>query len=367
MLSLLLSLAPLFATAQEPATSPEARDGRMVLVARDEPSDEGLREQLSAVGGPSATRFTLVLTEAEVLPGVDRCITRASLEDADDAQLAADVRAADVLVLRGGTFMGWYDSTFHERHRTELFHALLDRVRARKTIIAHGGAAAFLGAGTTLPRSELDETPRNPRRTQTQVPRAAMRLGPGALLDSDAWPEASPLRWLHSLWRTRMEVGLYLVGDVALDYQREAREVRVLGPGSVLLCDLARARYHKRRLEGARLSVLSAGEGWSFGYERLLPRESGLQATAAAPGPLLSCALGEAPLASGAALLAALSEAPSTPSPDLPRARLEAWIDRGSERWPGERPYRTLPLGLALRLEWEADLFPPAPATAPPR
>lgn len=367
MLSLLLLLAPLGPAPQLVESAAVSLEGRMVLVARDEPSDAGLRRQLDAIGGPGAARFTLVLTDAESLPGVDRCITRASLDDADDVQLAAEVREADVLVLRGGTFMGWYDSTFHERHRTELFHALLDRVRARKTIIAHGGAAAFLGAGTTIPRAELKETPRNPRRAQTQVPRAAMRLGPAALLDSDAWPEASPLRWLHSLWRTRMEVGLYLVGDVALDYRREAREVRVLGPGSVLLCDLGRARHHKRRLEGARLSALHEGEGWSFGYERLLQASDGGPSTPAAPGPLLGCRLDAPELASGSALVTSLEGDPRPPSRDLPRARLEVWIDRGSERWPGELRSTGAPLGLALRLEWESELFPRATETARPR
>jgi hypothetical protein len=367
MLSLLLLLVPLAASPQAPAPEATLRDGRMVLVARDEPSDAGLREELAAIGGPGATRFTIALSEAKELPGVDRCIARASLEDADDTRLAAEVRAADVLVLRGGTFMGWYDSTFHERHRTELFHALLDRVRARKTIIAHGGAASFLGAGTTLPRSELDEVPRNPRRNRAQVPRAAMRLGPAALLDSDAWPEATPLRWLHSLWRTRMELGLYLVGDVALDYHREAREVRVLGPGQVLLCDLRRARHHKRRLEGARLSVLERGEGWSFGYERLLTARETARPEAAAPGPLFACGLEEAPLASGSALVAGLSGSTRSVREDLPRARLELWIDRGSELWAGDRASAELPVGLSLRLEWEAELFPLASETGPPR
>ena len=366
MLALLL-LLPLAQGPQASAPDAGLLEGRMVLVARDEPGDAGLREELAAIGGPDAARFTLALSEAEQLPGVDRCISRASLEDADDAQLAAAVRAADVLVLRGGTFMGWYDSTFHERHRTELFHALLDRVRARKTVIAHGGAASFLGAGTTLPSSELDEVPRNPRRDRAQVPRAAMRLGPAALLDGDAWPEATPLRWLHSLWRTRMEVGLYLVGDVALDYRREAREVRVLGPGSVLLCDLSRARHHKRRLEGARLSVLERGEGWSFGYERLLSARAQPRPTLAAPGPLFACGLEEEPLASGTALLTGLRGATRSVREDLPRARLELWVDRGSELWAGDRAAGELPVGLTLRLEWEAELFPPTPETAPPR
>ncbi len=343
------------------------RDGRMVLVARDSISDPGLRAELAAIGGPEATRFVLALSGVESLPGVDRCIERESLADVNDRKLAQAIHAADVLVVRGGTFMGWFKSVYHERGQTLLAEALLGHVRERKTVIAYGGAAAFFCAGTTVPRSELERTIRNPRYAHSQVPRAAMRLGPSALFDSDDWPEGSTLRWIYSLWQTRMRLGFYFVGDVALDYSREEREVKVMGPGYVLACDLHKARKKKRSLDGARLSRLHAGDGWDFNFKRPLhaAQLSSVPVSEAAqgPGPYWMQLTTSSPATElGADPLNSRDQAPSLEAlPDVaifefaPDCLTSAWAAPSSEQ-PTSRG--TL-LSLPMRVEWSDSLFAP--------
>lgn len=365
MIRFLLSILLAALTLATSAEASEERDGRMVLVARESVSDTTLRAQLAAIGGPGATRYTIALTTASELPGVDRCISRESLEDANDRDLSRMIRSADVLVLRGGSFMGWYDTVFHKRDRTLLFDALLDRIRTRKTLIAYGAAAAFLSGGVTIPRSELDKQPRNPRYAQSQVPRAALPLGPPALIGSDDFPEGSPLRWLHSLWQTRMTLGLYLVGDVGLDYRSESLELHILGPGTVIACDLGNSRRMKRRLEGARLSLLYSGDGWDFGNKRALVHEE----SALAPPPRSSHSVAGSVLGSASELLAILGDStdPAEPKRTPNSIRFELSHDSGSATWKRDGEDRKTLLALPMRLEWDEPLFPPAKGTPAPR
>jgi len=260
-LLLLLLLASSGWSAEEP-------EGRVILVAREEVESEELRVELASVGGEGATRFVLALSEEAELPGVDRCFPPKSREVANDRELCRRLGEVDVLVLRGGTFMQWFDTLFPEEGPTYLARTIVDRVRARRSIVAHGGACAFLCNGTSIPREDLEEPERNPRRREPFVPRVAMRLGPRAMIDSDDLPDGSPFRLLHALWETRLDLGFHLVGDVALDYRRVGGKVHVLGPGRVLVFDLDRARRKRFAVHEAHLSLLRRGDVWDQVFER---------------------------------------------------------------------------------------------------
>jgi hypothetical protein len=354
------ALLMLPAAAQEPGDP-----GLLWLVSRDATGDEGLRETLARVGGPEARKFRLTLAPEARVPAGDRFLVPRSFAAANDRALAQELLEAPVLVIKGGSFMDWYETVFLKSGPTLLFRALLDRVRSKKPLIVRGGAAAFFCAGTTLPESSLRRTRRNPRYLQTQVPKSGMRLGPPALFDSDDWPEGTPLRWLHSLWQTRMDLGLYLVGDVAIEYSREGAWMRVHGPGTVILCDLGRARRFKRRLEGVRLSTLGNGDGWNFNDSRLVPAPE--RVARELPRPLA----GEIPrleILKASALLLGLAgeagaghDAPGGAGPvDAMEVRLQFESDRLTTLWHAPAGGDASLFSLPVRLEWPTALFEPA-------
>lgn len=304
----LLVLPMLLASSGWSAGGPEP-EGGVVLVARDEVESEELRAELASVGGEGATRFVLALSEEAELPGVDRCFPPKSREVAGDRELCRRLGEVDVLVLRGGTFMQWYDTLFPDEGPTYLARTIVDRVRERKSIIAHGGASAFLCNGTSIPREDLEEPERNPRRREPFVPRVAMRLGPRAMIDSDDLSGGSPFRLLHALWETRLDLGFHLVGDVALDYRRVGGKVHVLGPGTVLVFELDRARRKRFAVNEAHLSLLRRGDVWDQVFERtwLAGERPGSPRGAEGRSRRGVVELEDAPLSHGTSLLAAIA------------------------------------------------------------
>lgn len=281
--------------------------GRVILVARETIEDADFRKELEGIGGEDATRFVLALSAEPELPGVDRCFAPDSRDVVLDRGLCERLAEVDVLVIRGGTFMQWFKTLFPEDGATYLARTLVDRVRNRRTVIAHGGACAFLCNGTSVPREDLEKTERNPRRRGAFVPRVAMGLGPKALIDSDDTPGGSPFRLLQALWETRLDLGFHLVGDVALDYRRIGGKVFVLGPGAVLAWDLDRARRQKRAVREARVSLLRRGDGWDQVFDQ--PFVAPERPAAASDSPRRGADTTEAPLLSSAPVLVAALEA----------------------------------------------------------
>lgn len=346
-----------------PAGSPPDAGTRVILVAREEVRDPGLRARLAALGGEDARRCVVALGEPEEHPRADWVFARDGLEGERDREIAAAIEACDVLVLRGGTFMGWYESLRPAHRRTQVHDALLHVVRSRRTVLAYGGAAAFLSSGTTIARAELDEPARNPRRAKTQVARVAMGLGPPLILDGDGFSQGSPLRWLHSAWRLRLDLGAYLVGDVALVHLWQEQELRVWGPGSVVLADLGRARRFKRRFEGLRLTRLEDGDGWDFAHDALLAGEGverGPVREADRVVPATRVGLG-----AGAALSELLRCGAPEPRGPLPPGDALLELERAatSERW--QRGERATWAAVTARLSWTEPLFEPPALETP--
>jgi|GEM_PF-3275939 len=278
--------------------------GTITYVARETVEDPGLAARLAATGGAEARRLVVALSEETTLPGVDLCIAPGSVEQADDPDLARRFDAADVLVLRGGSFSAWYRTAYPPGRRSHLAQALQDFLEAEKPIVAHGGACRFLSGGVPEPWEELerwlDAKRRNPRRRDSHEARVALGVGPRALFDAGDWGAGAPARLLDALHRTRVDPGFLFVGEVALEFSRERGELRVLGPGEVLVLDLDRARRGKRSVDGARLSRLLEGDRWEFAHRRPVvdgtregqcPTPSGEAAAAARETELTSPAL----------------------------------------------------------------------------
>jgi len=250
--------------------------GRIYFVSGEELADAALVKQLDEVGGKDARRFVLALSEEASLPGVDHCLAPKSIASANDRELCAQIAAADVLVVRGGSFMQWYDTVYPKGPSTYLAGALLDHVRKYKTVIAHAGAGAFFSSGVSVPLKDLpNERQRNPRDVYDQKPRVAMGLGPPLLLDCETWPDGSAYRVLHAAWQTRVDLALHLVGELVVEYRREPGVFVLHGPGSALLFDLSHSRRRKRGVDEGRISLLHAGDGWDFVYDRAVPAPEG--------------------------------------------------------------------------------------------
>jgi cyanophycinase-like exopeptidase len=254
------------------ASAALGQGGTITYVARESLNDLGLRTQLEQIGGSQARRFVLALGNEASLPGVDRVLAPRSRAGADDPELCAALEQAEVLVLRGGSFLEWYETVYAEGGRTRLAQGLSHFLNAHRPVIAYGGACAFLSGGVSVPTAELDEVERNPRRRdEVYTERVALRIGPRALLDGEDWKDGSPIRLLKALHRTRVDLGLFLVGEVALRYDRGAKTLEVLGSGSVLALDLSRAKRSRGRVDRARVHHWTRGDVWDFGFRRALP------------------------------------------------------------------------------------------------
>lgn len=261
----------LVAAAAALLASPGLADaGRVVYVASPVVSSPELAAALEALEPDPDRRLVLQLGGDPLGPGVDRVL---GVEDpaVDDPALARAVDEAALLELSGGTFMQWFDTLYPTTGRTRLARALHDFALSERTIVVRGGAAAFLSGGTLVPVEELREPERNPRRTSPFRPRVANGLGPRALFDADAWNGGTPLRLLRALRDTHVDLGFHLVGEVALELERDPARLRVLGPGLVLFIDLSGARRPRDRVEEGRISLLREGDVWDFGDEQVEP------------------------------------------------------------------------------------------------
>jgi len=271
----LAALALCALTVSPPSLPREATErdrATITYVAREELEDAALRESLARIGGPDARRFVLALGEAEAFPEGTHVLAPRDARAANDPALERALVEAQVLVLRGGDFLAWYETVYPPEGRTRLAEGLKLFLASKRPIIAHGGAAAFLSGGVSVPKAELKGEERNPRRReQVWSERVAVRSGPRALFDADDWEGGSPLRLLQALHRTHVDAGLHFSGDVALRWERDRSRLRVLGPGSLLAFDLRRARRPRRGVEGARLAQLTRGDVWDLGYRRQLP------------------------------------------------------------------------------------------------
>ena len=251
-----------------------AQRGEIFYVARESIEDADLRAELAQIGGADAERFVLVLSEDPEQPGATRVLAPRSRASADDVELGRAIEAAEVLVLRGGTFLDWYETVYPRGGRTQLARSLRRFLQTKRPLVAYGGACAFLSGGVSVPTAELDEIERNPRRRREEyTERVAWGVGPRALFDCHEWEGGEPIRLLKALHRTRVDLGLFPVGDVALRYTREGRTLEVLGPGRVLALDLSRAKRSRGRVDRARIHLWTRGDTWSFGFARVGPAE----------------------------------------------------------------------------------------------
>lgn len=258
---LVLAAAPAWLAAQN----------EIVYVPGESVVDPALKTRLAELGGEGARRFVIALTDAAELEGVDLCLAPGS-DQVHDSELRRAIDAADVLELRGGSFVGWYKTLHPPSTRTHLARALSDHLAAKKPLLVFGGACQFLSGGVSVSREQLEkelkEIPRNPHDTDEFEARLAYRSGPPALFEADVWSQGTPRRLLHALHETHVDFGFHAIGDVVLWYARDTSELTVHGPGEVLVFDLQKCRRGRDFVDQARLHRLLDGDRWEFTHRR---------------------------------------------------------------------------------------------------
>lgn len=235
----------------------------------DDPEIEKEIERLRDVGS-RALRLAL---DTDETGASEIRLDSASPASGDGSQLRGSLGKADLLELRGGDFIDWYKRVYPPGRPTHLARGLQNYLHAKRPLLAFGGACQFLSGGLPVDskrlEAELGEDHRNPRDQTEHRARLAFGVGPRAIFDSDAWPGSSPLRLLKALERTRVDLGFFTLGQVALHYDRTRKELRALGSGQVLVLDLRGARRQKDGIRGMQLHRLRSGDRWRFVYDQL--------------------------------------------------------------------------------------------------
>jgi cyanophycinase-like exopeptidase len=248
-----------------------AAQGRLVAIPEAEPSAElmqAVRVALDLKSEPLRLHLGDSAPEGAVLLDTN---DYAWLSDRD---LAARMAASEALVLSGGSFLDWYDALLADGRRMVFTAGIFDALRRGTDLIGYGGACAFLSRGTSIQDAELARRPdsrsRNPRRRSEQRAVFGLGLGPPGYIDAAAFDQGSPARLMRALDETHIDLGWWIAPDTALLYDYPSSSVFVVGPGHAVVLDLRRARRQRGGTCGARLSVLTAGDGWFPPRRRLL-------------------------------------------------------------------------------------------------
>lgn len=198
---------------------------------------------------------------------------RVVARELESRELAAAVRGASVIAISGGRFTDWYEALFPSDGPARLAHALFEAHVTGVPIVAFGGAGSFVSGAGMVARAEFERPVRDPHESRPHVASMGLSVGARALVDAPGWTAGDALALLREQHETKVDLGLFLEGDVALLCEPAQHRVRVLGPGRVLAFDLDGARRQPRGVWEARVSVLARGDEIDLQRERVLPAE----------------------------------------------------------------------------------------------
>lgn len=334
------------------AQASHTRPGELVLLARESVADPGLAAQLAELCGPSPIEIALSPSAGPPLLPREARRLLVPLREAralDGRELGRELASAGTLVLRGSSFMDWYDTLLPHGRATHLANALRRARFSGTHVLACGPAASFAAGATMIAKAELDRPRRNPRESGAHTAVVGLGLGPPAIVDAQGWPVGDALELLRALWKTQVDLGFFLEGEVALLHALAPHEASCLGPGRIVGIDLGDARRQRGAIRRGRLSILRAGDRWSFGHERVLPAAQ-RALVELAPGPE------RAESAERLALGELLESFVAQPARRLVLAigdqRLTLYPDEGTRAWR-DAPGPPSLAGLCFDLEWE--------------
>jgi hypothetical protein len=264
-------VSAVLATAAADLTAPFAPEprapGLVVLVAEPFAFDAALGARLAPPSAPP--RVVLALDPA---PGADplepslgaaACAAPPAPGDAPaDLALAERVRAARCVELLGGTWVGWYTAATDARHERAWMRALREAHAEGASVVATGGAAAWVARWSVQPRAALQKPAQDPHDTQPDVPVEGLGLvdGPVVGVLAPGLPTSDRVVERAVAW----DYGdvLLLEGPVAWIAGPEPHEAAVAGRGAAAWIDLAAGSRSRELVRGARAALLLDGDVW---------------------------------------------------------------------------------------------------------
>ncbi len=253
------------------ASAPKPAPGRVVLSAR-----EAAREAATAEGAaPAADARTIaiIIAASEKRADTDFAAERTHGSDVEDRALADAIADADVIELRGGSWVGWYEAAHDGRHERGWTRALRSAHARGAEVRASGGAAAWIAAASAVQRTAVHRPSQDPHDTSLDVLVEGLGLFDAAVVgiaDCDTTDGVGPDRVVDSAMRQGRRDVLLLSGTAEFTWDAGARRgsVAVASPAdaesgnAVLWLDLEAGKRSREIVRGARLAVLHAGDAF---------------------------------------------------------------------------------------------------------
>ncbi len=201
-----------------------------------------------------------------------------SLEDrgtVDDGPLAERIRTAASVTLVEAGVLDWLIALYPARRSSAVLHALVECAATGGRVIGRGSAAFLVAGGGVVLGATRDAVGEsrlrqaNPRKLGGVRLAHGLGLSGGMVLDTHGRARGDLLRLISVLVEWHCDEGVMLFPRSALCCDLELRRWRALGPDPLIALELRGSRRGLRTLERARLSVLAAGDGWSWLDRRL--------------------------------------------------------------------------------------------------
>ena len=223
-----------------------------------------------ALGGserPSAASMLAVSGSADAqwveLPALDR-------GGVEDGPLAERIRAAASVALIEGPMLDWLITLWPARRSSAVLRAIAECAATGGRVTCRGSTAFLIAGGGVARGPARDEVGEarlracNPRDEGEPGLTPGLFLGGDWILDTQIRAQGSLLRLLSCLIEAHLDEGLLLLPRSVLCCDLETRSWTAHGDDPLLHVDLTRARRLSSSVQGVRLSVMAAGDGWSL-------------------------------------------------------------------------------------------------------
>ncbi len=223
------------------------------------------RAHAHAPDSDARRRIVLVAEDDDVRTESDRVATSARESAAADRELAEAFDGVDVIELRGGTWIAWYQAAHEQRHERAWTRALRRAHRAGAEVRATGGAAAWIARWSPVPRAALDKPAQDPHDSSLDVPVEGLGLFDEALIGVPYAGAATVDRVLERAVQYGYRSVLLLEGTAEFRWDPRARTAVVAAQdatsgSSVVWVDLGAGRRSRDVVYDARVGWLGNGD-----------------------------------------------------------------------------------------------------------
>jgi hypothetical protein len=249
--------------------APAARAGTLVLCGEGFELPEALARELAGprphllldLDGPAADPLARAGSPA-LRPDLS-----GDWSAAREAALLPELARSGAVVVTATTWLSCWQHFKPEFKDSRLEQELRASLRAGRTLVATGAAAAYCGSWSLVTREEIGRVQRNPRREDPNLVANGLAFAPGWMVESALQPHAGATRLLRASRDFGNARALFLSGPVAWIVRGTAQEAELAGSGFAAVFDLAHARRSRDDLREARLLLLGAGDRVRFAKE----------------------------------------------------------------------------------------------------